>query len=458
MQPDMKKALFRFSIFIMLLSLCLASCVPARQTPEIIPDSSSPIPLVTTPGPSIPTHVLKRTITPLPSTPAVTPLPPTPTATQTDPLPLERILQYQPLVIAPELPENTHLEGSLILRRFGNPSYRLDFSNQHLKQDFPKDTFCFSTTPDGKLLAYCQGVVSINEPKWLIVENVAGEVLAKLAIEREWGVYDYLPWLDNQWLATNLVDQDGYSESVLVINPFSGVQQKLVTDYPDFRPSGMGPGGTWPDFVLSTAAYHPSLDLVVYPESTTEGPFITLWNRQSQQALARVTDLSVFRDYPLWAPDGDQFAVAVRPPHDNRTPHFVENEEWFRVGLDGGVEQLTNFNDFFRFTEIRLGAWSADSQYLAFWLETQPNLCDQQAGPFYSYLAVLEVKTRKVINYCIPTSFGNDPQPVWSPDGEYLAIQSDKDSSERVILVNIKQGWAVQIASDARPMGWLAPP
>ena len=47
--------------------------------------------------------------------------------------------------------------------------------------------------------------------------------------------------------------------------------------------------------------------------------------------------------------------------------------------------------------------------------------------------------------------------PVWSPDSTQLVITSpgDQPNSERAILVDLVQNYAVQIAENLRPVGWM---
>jgi Tol biopolymer transport system component len=129
--------------------------------------------------------------------------------------------------------------------------------------------------------------------------------------------------------------------------------------------------------------------------------------------------------------------------------------EWLTVTQGGQVQQLTHFGAVFTHTEIGDSSWSPDGLRLAFWLDAKPSPCE---GPT---LAILDTTTRKTTDYCLLGS--DDPgapalKPVWSLDGQYLAVDQYTGRVSHTIVVNTLQDWAAQVAEHVGPAGWLATP
>jgi hypothetical protein len=435
---------------LLLVMITISGC----SKPETVPTSNSSIMTPTTSTLFIPTSKPTATLAPKP-TPSSIPTLSRPTATIPVTSPLAGFLNYKPITITTSLPVDAHPAGTLILwGGNGKNSYRLDFT-PYKEQDFLPYASCLSTSPDGKWLTYCQDFPDRSAERWLTVESANGQEMKKVRIEKDWDVFTILSWLDNQRLVFNLRKDTGNYASirpVIVLDPFLGKQQELDTDYPDLRPSGSGPAGMNFDFVRSTVVYHPSLNLVVYPQTIPpDGFFVVLWDRQSKKALAKLRDYGGFGHYPIWYPDGEQFVIAAIPQSGvNRNNIRESKEELFLVSREGQIQQLTHFAGSFDRVKTWEGNLSPDGKRLAFWLDTKPDLCG--AGPD---LAVLEMETRKVTSFCISSVYGETLPPVWSPDGKYIVVESFERGDLRAILVDIEQAWAAQIAEDAVPVGWL---
>jgi hypothetical protein len=264
-------------------------------------------------------------------------------------------------------------------------------------------------------------------------------------------------WLDNEHLVFNLAEDPSHDTDILattVVNPFTGTYVELASDYPDLKPNPLGPAGTL-HFSYSTVVYEPFLEMVVYPQTTTDGDYVALWDRQSQRTVARIETPGGFLRVPVWSPDAMQFVIAVIAKRGMQPGEFVE--ELYSLDRGGSVIQLTRFADYFSQAEIGNLNWSPDGRHLAFWIRTTPSVC---AG---ENLATLDMTTEQVTNYCVLGS--NDKgipasAPVWSLDSQYVAAYSYKSeaASSRVLLVNIDQGWVAQVAESAYPVGWLVGP
>jgi Tol biopolymer transport system component len=131
-------------------------------------------------------------------------------------------------------------------------------------------------------------------------------------------------------------------------------------------------------------------------------------------------------------------------------------DEWFSIDRTGEINQLTHFEDYFTEADIEMASISPNGRYLAFWLSVNPS-----TYPGYN-LAVLDLETRQVVNYCIPGSPTKySVEPVWSPDSRYIALvdyYDKKTSDSHVILVDPAEEWAARVAENLAPLGWMIAP
>jgi hypothetical protein len=376
----------------------------------------------------------------------LTPSPVGSTATSTVALPPEDVLKYRPLEIASSLPPDVKPTGALLV--WGEQPHLLRFDPQIQLENFSGIEFsCLSTSPDGKWLAYCLASDDSPTGVWLIVESADRQ--QRYQVSASFLFFNVYEWLDNQRLIFPLGRKGNEYSPMVVINPFTGEQTELVSDYPGMSGTVAGPMGRMA-FEYSSLVYDPSLNLVIFPEIISPQRYIVLWDRQSNTALAKVEDKGEFLNYPLWSPDAKQFVVAVLSQKEGEK-HI---EEWFSVSRVGQVERLTYFGDYFVKAEISNGNWSPDGQKLAFWLETTPSLCPG------AHLVVLEMMSKQATDTCIPGTLGYVKPPIWFLDSRYISVVNVNvdDDSWQAILVDYEQGRAFDITEYGVPVGWLALP
>jgi hypothetical protein len=359
------------------------------------------------------------------------------------------VLQYQPLTVAPSLPVNAMPPGALALS--GSHPLLLGIADRS-RQDLPDPGFCLSTSPNGRLLSYCESSDNWQKAIQLVIAGVDGIPIRRIPVEPRWMWSYAVSWLGHDQvvlnlLATNLQIDPVYS--VVIVNAQSGATQELASDYPGLQPSIEGPAGTF-QLEHSSVVYDPSLNLVVYPETAADGEYIVLWERRSTTALARLRDFGGFHHAPLWTVDGETFAIAVEPERSDQPGQLVE--EWFSVSRIGQVAQLTRFGDYFQRAQIGEGSLSPDGNHIAFWLNASPSECPAES------LAILEIDSHRVIDYCLRGSDSEAApagQPVWSPDSRYIAVDSYYNASSHAIVVDTEQNWAADLHENAIPKGWL---
>jgi hypothetical protein len=342
------------------------------------------------------------------------------------------------------LPSDGRPIDTLLL--YGKQSYLLSFESQMLQENLSENA-CLSTSPDGKWLTHC--TLSNDSPtgRWLIVESNDRQQQLKVPLDKQLLYFDAHLWLSNQQLVFPLFRDEEGPRPMVIINPFTQEQIELVSDYPSLWYSGSL------SFGYSDVVYDSSLNLVVYPTEITGRSFIVLWNRQEQIAIAKVEFLTPPINYPIWSPNEMQLALAGLAHYDKKMGNAIH--EWYGINQDGQVTQWTHFGDYFESARIGSASWSPDGEMVAFWLDVTPSLCPGQQ------LAILEIKTQQITDLCVSGTPGYDAlsPPVWSPDNHFIAVQKLDSDSRQVILVNIEQGWATNIADGyIWPVGWLKSP
>ena len=419
---------------------CLPSVTKEIPTIEIF------TPIVMTIAPTLSPLGPKATFTPTRPALTNTTLPEKPIATHRPALPPENILKYRPLEIASRLPEDVNSTNILVLSGEGEP-YQLILDPQTRIETLTNvESYCLSSSPDGRWLAYCAFSEESPTGLWLIAESSDHRQKKKTAIDMQLRQFGAHLWLDNQSLIFTLIRDQVELHPMVVVNPFTGKQQELASEYPGLQLSVAGPAGHM-QFGISNVVYDPSLDLVLYQEDSGARIYIVLWDRKAETVLAKIEDLATSAHYPIWSPNSRQVAIAVFNHYEEQSDKFID--EWFLVSREGQIERLTHFGEYFEKAYIGAASWSPDSQRLAFWLEVEPSPCPG------GQLAIMDTQTREVVDLCVPGSVVNDPPPLWSLDGRLIATRSSVNNTGYAILVDVEQGWAAQIAEHTHPAGWL---
>jgi hypothetical protein len=304
------------------------------------------------------------------------------------------------------------------------------------------DGWQFSTSPNGEWLA-SQHSDNQNE-SWLLVENAEGKQQNPIPWNDDWFLLG--GWLDNEHIWISHLTEP----LVTVVNPFSGEQQMLVSDFPGIET--IADAGEHYVLGASSVLYNSSLNLAVYPRLESDGyVYIVLWDRQANRILAKVKDTSKSYSYrALWSLDQKAVYVTVADQWDSSQPEqLIYN--FYSLAQDGQVKQLTNFGNSFTYNSIGSASLSPNGRKIAFWLDLNRSAQENQQ------LATLDLDNLHVTNYCVPGSYVNDaPAPIWSLGSRYLAVyNSNEPNVERVILVDIKEAWAAEIA-EIVPHGWPA--
>jgi len=383
------------------------------------------------------------------ATPTLVPPSSTPTSTPTPTIPPEARLNVQCLPIMQNLPNGAVLEGTLVLSRKGRPFgylWNLETGEEIL---LPDRILGSSVSPNGKWLVYESDLREART--WFRVITADGEVHHSFPNDQEWIIG---PWLNNEMFIAYRREKPLWS--TVVVNPFTGQWREFKSDYPDIE---------WLDaprlWGFTVSVYDPTLTRVVYlanPSDTPNKLSYVIWDLQGKQMIAEFSRIawSIVEHMPVWSPSGSEFVIAdlTREEFD---VNYVPDDELYSISRDGEMTKLTNLSAYFTIgVDIRGYVWSPNSRYIAFWMAPDPPAETYPDGP-QMQLAVLDTETQMVTLYCIPADFRRaEWEPIWSPNSQQVLVKSlDEEGESRLVIVDIVAGWAVQIAGDVDPMGWM---
>ncbi len=326
----------------------------------------------------------------------------------------------------------------------------------------------FSVSPDRQWIAYDSYLNGVDN---LVIATADGKRYKIIPRDKTWSFHT---WLDNQWLliATSVKETDPAKEpdpaksgsTFTAYNPFTGEKRILPPDYPDIY--DWFPIPDWDG--LGETAYNPTLTRVVYLQYTVNGsPAIryVLWDTVNKKSLASFDVAGDIYSTPRWSPNGEYFAFAPSLLTKDIQTTWPSYEIQI-VSSNGQASQATHLTNYYPWVYISDLTWSADGQYIAFWLSTFDKKPDINTTTTLS-LAVLDTMSGAVTNYCIPGEhdqqigvqrIGIQP-PIWSPDGKQLiAVNRISQDKSQVVLVDIGKNWAAKITEDMDPVGWMVSP
>jgi hypothetical protein len=293
----------------------------------------------------------------------------------------------------------------------------------------------YAISPDGKKLAYKTHITSSS---YSLILTDALNHFDQVIFTRQADFAIYY-WLNNEELLL------GKNSQWVVYNPYARDEKGYsISDFPDY--DTFNPYNIW-------VGFDPQAVLAIYKNSNGN---TSLFDIENKQTVAEVVDSVQRPPVAEWTLDGNQAVVVGATQVGQYRSDAGDNI--FSVTRNGQVTQLTYLTEYFGVgLNIHSLSWSPNSHYIAFWMRIP--------GASAWRLVVLDTMTKKVTDYCILT----DPYahgghilfevlaPIWSPDSHQIIIEHRIGNSGYVVLLDINQNVAVQIAQNSVPLGWMSP-
>ncbi len=316
-------------------------------------------------------------------------------------------------------------------------------------------------SPDRKWLVYFE---QFDDPwrKELRIVSSDGEQQPVHDNERDYRMWDILGWLDDERLV--LTNWANTEITLNIFNPFSGELEESLATPQVVSPQGdIFVGGPGTPLLI----YNPALTRVVYDRFLRDQNRITyeLWDVQSKNVL---WERSVEVDYsrPVWSPDGKYFAIIYEPYSKSNDP-YLDYGSLYIVNDEGQETMLTDMVA----GEL---AWSPDGRYIATWWRgdidfdielpcwgANIDLDIELPCLWTNSLVIVDVITKDATIYSVGNA-SSAQHPVWSPDGNMVAVVAYREADEpvddiatRVVIVDIVRNRAFEVVREARVRGWM---
>jgi len=368
-------------------------------------------------------------------------------------------IQYTCLNIATDDHQTTDIKGTLVLRNQGNSVednlLLLNLNSGEQKNLTPHFANIYSLSPKGTFLAYDSSDPNQEENgKQISVIDSNGDSVAVVSVKNEW---DRFEWLDEGNL---LINVPARNNPLIMLSPFTGRQSSIEPFAVEVqKPFDQELIYSWGFFAYHKIVYNNNFTRAIYALLESGEPRIAIRDIVSNKDLASYPSFDAWGVSPKWSPSGEFLAIALNTNSSFKTDD-VRKYELLIINYDGSKLFSTDLSNSLKSLYISSLSWSPDSNYVAFWYTTENDIHHNLE------LAVLDVKTKEIINYCVTKNDEthpwkrNDISPIWSPDSTSLLIEVPdiSDQTPNSVIVDILREKAVLVKPGLIPVGWMISP
>lgn len=371
-------------------------------------------------------------------------------------------VEYHCINISEDATKLNDMGGTLVLNGYPGPSTNgklisyssvlVDMSSGNQIPLLADDsTNRFVVSPSGDYLAFDTPIRNDYSKSQINILDANGKILSRIEVEQ---VLVFMEWLNDKTLLVNSLIEHN---PMIFLSPFDQRQkivEPFITEAERIAPFDHELLLQWGFYAYHKIIYNPTLPRAVYAASDQDGAKAVFRDLTSNK------DISILRGQawgvsPKWSPDGTKFAIG------KNTNSPFETIKYELVILDQNGEQLftTHLSALPTPIDISSLSWSPDGNRVAFWYTTNGDINVNRDFR----LAIFDTKTQKTIDYCVTKHaenhrwHRNDISPIWSPDGNFLLIETRDtgDNNANVVVVDLVQEYAAIVKTGYEPVGWM---
>jgi Tol biopolymer transport system component len=305
----------------------------------------------------------------------------------------------------------------------------------------------FAVSPSGDYLAYDVWKDGTNQWQINIVDATGNQL--RTFDEEDLQSFE---WLDRDNLFINSLSNKLEHSPLILLSPF-GNNEKLIepfiTEEERIIPSDRELIYGWGFYAFHKIIYNSTFTRAIYASSDENGATIVFRDLLSNKDISTLRSREAWGISPKWSPDGAQIAIGMNiNSADGKNEIVVVNQ-------NGALIFTTHLAELYEKSYISSLSWSPDGKKIAFWYTVNENINSALR------LAILDTSTQKITDFCTSKDspyyrwHTNDKSPIWSPDSNYLLIETANDDIPNAVILDISNGNAVIIKNSYEPAGWM---
>lgn len=305
----------------------------------------------------------------------------------------------------------------------------------------------FAVSPSGDYLAYDVWKDGTNQWQINIVDATGNQL--KTFNEEDLESFE---WLGSDKLFINSLSNKLEHSPLILLSPFENNEKLIepfITEEERIIPSDRELIYGWGFYAFHKIIYNSTFTRAIYASSDENGAKIVFRDLLSNKDISTLRSREAWGVSPKWSPDDAKIAIGMNINSAD------ENNEIVVLDQNGTLIFTTHLAELYEKSYISSLSWSPDGKKIAFWYTANENINSALR------LAILDTSTQKITDFCTSKDsphyrwHTNDKSPIWSPDSNYLLIETTNDDIPNAVIIDISNGNAVIIKNSYEPVGWM---